>query len=277
MATEAVTTAGAPTVAKQPPEPPRRAWWERVPSGAWTAILLIGSVAAWELSSHAAWWPSALVPSLSRILESGIEEIRDGVFTTHLGSTVLATIASYLAGTLLGGLVGVLFWRRPRIGQMFEPYLVSFYAVPLVVFYPVALVILGINNWPIVILATIMAMIPMALNTWVGLAGIRPVHLRLAESLCASRRDTFVQVAMPAAAKMLYTGTTLAAIYALIGVVAMEFMVAQQGMGSRIRYLYEDFDNPTMYFYILATLVISVAMVGALAGFAQRLFGREVR
>lgn len=276
MATEATTTAGAPTVAAPPPVA-RRVWWERIPSGAWTAVLLVVAVVGWEVSSRADWWPTALVPSLSRILESGIEEIRAGLFTPHLSSTVLATVASYLAGTLLGGLVGVLFWKRPRVGQMFEPYLVSFYAVPLVVFYPVALVILGINNWPIVILASVMAMIPMALNTWVGLAGIRPVHLRLAESLCATRRDTFFQVAMPAAAKMLYTGTTLAAIYALIGVVAMEFMVAQRGMGSRIRYLYEDFDNPTMYFYILATLVISVAMVGALAGLAQRLFGREVR
>ena len=122
-----------------------------------------------------------------------------------------------------------------------------------------------------------MAMIPMALNTWVGLAGIRPVHLRLAESLAASRRDTFVQVAIPAAAKMLYTGLTLAAIYALIGVVAMEFMVAQEGLGSRIRYLYEDFDNPTMYFYILVTLGISVVMVGALAAVSGRALNRGER
>ena len=257
--------------------PPSAPWWQRIPSLAWTVILLVLGVVGWQLAAGTAWWPSALVPPLSKILASGLEEIREGGFAPHLRSTTLATLFSFIAGTLAGAVVGVFFWRRPRIGQMFEPYLVSFYAVPLVVFYPVALVILGINNWPIVILSSVMAMIPMALNTWVGLAAIRPVHLRLAESLNASRKDTFVQVAIPAAAKMLYTGMTLAAIYALIGVVAMEFMVAQEGMGSRIRYLYEDFDNPTMYFYILATLAMSVVMVGVLAAASSRVVGRGER
>lgn len=252
-------------------------WWQRIRSGAWTVILLVFAVVAWEVSSSMSWWPTNLVPPLSEIMVSGIDEVREGELGPHLKSTSLATLFSFVVGTLFGAALGVLFWRRPRVGQMFEPYLVSFYAVPLVVFYPVALVILGINNWPIVILASVMAMIPMALNTWVGLAGIRPVHLRLAESLNASRRDTFFQVAVPAAAKMLYTGMTLAAIYALIGVVAMEFMVAQQGLGSQIRYLYEDFDNEAMYFYILTTLAISVVMVGVLAAASSRVVGRGER
>jgi NitT/TauT family transport system permease protein len=264
------------TLVDDRPALPGRSWWEGISPSAWTTILLILGLAGWELAATTDWWPAALVPALSTILSSGLTEIREGEFFSHLGATTFATLLSYLAGSLLGAAIGVFFWRRPRVGQMFEPYLISFYAVPLVVFYPVALVVLGINSWPIVILASIMATIPMALNTWVGLAGIRPVHLRLAESLCASRRDTFVQVAIPAAAKLLYTGTTLAAIYALIGVVAMEFMVAQEGMGSRIRYLYEDFDNPTMYFYILATLGVSMLMVALLSAVAKRLLGREV-
>lgn len=267
-----VTEAGSPS-----PPGPKRPWWERIPSSAWTALLVTAGVLGWEGAARTPWWPSALVPALSEILASGVEEIREGPFLTHLGSTTAATVLSYLAGTLSGAALGVFFWRHPRAGQMFEPYLVSFYAVPMVVFYPVALVILGINNWPIVILASIMAMIPMALNTWVGFAGIRPVHLRLAESLCASRRDTFLQVAVPAAAKLLYTGMTLAAIYALIGVVAMEFMVAQSGLGARIRYLYEDFDNATMYFYILSTLLLSMVMIATLATAANRILGRAVR
>jgi NitT/TauT family transport system permease protein len=276
-----MVTDAAPALRPSVPEDrspaPTGPWWERIPSGAWTALLLLVAVAAWELGARSDWWPTALVPSLSRIIESGVEEMGSGGFVPHLRSTTLATLLSYLAGTGFGGALGVLFWRRPRLGQMFEPYLVSFYAVPLVVFYPVALVVLGINNWPIVILASVMAMIPMSLNTWVGLAGIRPVHLRLAESLCASRRDTFVQVALPAAAKLIYTGMTLAAIYALIGVVAMEFMVAQHGLGSRIRYLYEDFDNSTMYFYILTTLVVSVVMIAVLSAVSKRLLGKEIR
>ena len=72
-------------------------------------------------------------------------------------------------GCLLGFAAGLVFWKVPLIGRVFEPYLVSFYAVPLVLFYPVMIVLVGINAMSVIILATIMAAIPMALNTAVGL------------------------------------------------------------------------------------------------------------
>lgn len=264
--TEAVTASDGPTIRPAAPGPPPRRRsppWERLPSGAWTALLLIGFLAFWRLGAGASWWPEAIVPSLTDVMAGGLEEIRDGEFYPHLWATVGTTLLAHIAGTLLGAAAGVLFWRAQRLGRMFEPYLVSFYTVPLVVFYPVALVVLGINRWPIVILAAVMALIPMTLNTWVGLSGIPPVYLQLARSLCASRRDLFLHVAIPAAAPVLHAGATLAAVYALVGVVAMEFMMSQVGLGSRIRYLYEAFDNPGMYFSILATLVVSVLIVGA--------------
>lgn len=241
---------------------PAEPWWQRVPSGAWTVIIAVTVVVAWELSARLApWWPSAVVPPLTDVLGAGAEVVGDGTFLPDLIATTVATVTASVLGSLIGLALGIGFWKAPLVGRMFEPYLVSFYAVPIVVFYPIALVVLGINRWPIVILATTMAAIPMTVNTWVGLSGIPPVYLRLARSLLASRRTTLVEVALPAAAPLLVSGTTLAAIYALIGVVAMEFMVAQAGLGAMIKYLYEAFDNPAMYFYIFATLVLSVVLV----------------
>jgi len=252
----------------------RRVWWSRLPPAGWTGVLLVAFIAFWQTSAVAGWVPAAIVPRFDEVVLAGIEEIEAGLFVENLASTVIATVAAHLVGSMVGLVVGVLFWRKESLGRMFEPYLVSFYAVPLVVFYPVALVVLGINDWPIIILSTVMAAIPMALNAWNGFAGIPPVYLRLADSLTASSRQTFFQVAIPAAAPLLYTGTMLAAIYALIGVVAMEFMVARNGLGSRIRYLYEAFDNPGMYFYIVSTLAVSILLVGLLNVLFRRAFPR---
>jgi len=54
-------------------------------------------------------------------------------------------------------------------------------------------------------------------------------------------------------------------VYALIGSIAMEFTTAQAGLGYRIRYLYEIFDNNTMYSYILVVLLVSVILTVLLA------------
>lgn len=252
-------------------------WWARVPSSLWTVVLVLAFFGTWEiLARTTSWWPTSLVPSVGSILGAGGEVIADGTFLPDLVATTIATVSAFAFGSLLGLAIGIGFWRRPLVGRMFEPYLVSFYAVPIVVFYPIALVVLGINRWPIVILATIMAAIPMTVNTWVGLSGIPPVYLRLATSLRASRRTTLFEVALPAAAPLLVTGATLAVIYALIGVVAMEFMVAQAGLGAMVKYLYEAFDNPAMYFYILVTLALSIVMIGLLDVGLRRAFGKAV-
>jgi NitT/TauT family transport system permease protein len=244
-------------------------WW---PSAVLVAVLLV----VWQVGGDLGWWPSSVLPSPTTIMEAGGVEISEGPFLGDAGATLMAFALSVVLGIALGGLAGYLFWRKEVIGKIFEPYLVSFYTVPLVVFYPMLLVIIGLNQWPIVILGSIMAAIPMALNTWVGLSGVRKVYLDLARSLTLTRRQMVRQVALPAAAPMIIAGATLAAIYALIGVVAMEFMVAQQGLGYRIRYRYESFDNDGMYFYIVSILVLSLVIVWLLS-FLPRVLGTRSR
>jgi NitT/TauT family transport system permease protein len=244
-------------------------WW---PSAVLVAVLLV----VWQVGGDLGWWPSSVLPSPTTIMEAGGVEISEGPFLGDAGATLMAFVLSVVLGIALGGLAGYLFWRKEVIGKIFEPYLVSFYTVPLVVFYPMLLVIIGLNQWPIVILGSIMAAIPMALNTWVGLSGVRKVYLDLARSLTLTRRQMVRQVALPAAAPMIIAGATLAAIYALIGVVAMEFMVAQQGLGYRIRYRYESFDNDGMYFYIVSILVLSLVIVWLLS-FLPRVLGTRSR
>ena len=136
---------------------------------------------------------------------------------------------------------------------------------PLVLFYPVMIVLVGINAMSVIILATIMAAIPMALNTAVGLNQMPPVYLKLARSLRTSPRQTLFAIAIPAAGPFIVAGLRLAVVYALIGTIAMEFTTAQAGLGYRIRYLYEIFDNIGMFAYIVVVLVLSCLLTVALA------------
>jgi NitT/TauT family transport system permease protein len=137
--------------------------------------------------------------------------------------------------------------------------------VPLVLFYPVMIVLVGINAMSVIILATIMAAIPMALNTAVGLNTMPPVYMKLARSLKASPRQTLFAIAIPAAGPFIVAGLRLAVVYALIGTIAMEFTTAQAGLGYRIRYLYEIFDNTEMFAYIAVVLVLSMILTVLLA------------
>ena len=103
------------------------------------------------------------------------------------------------------------------------------------------------------------------INTAGGLNQMPPVYLKLARSLRASPRQTLFAIAIPAAGPYIVAGLRLAVVYALIGTIAMEFTTAQAGLGYRIRYLYEIFDNTTMFAYIVVVLLLSCVLTVALA------------
>ena len=74
------------------------------------------------------------------------------------------------------------------------------------------------------------------------------------------------------------TGVKLAAAYSVIGIVAGEFILATAGIGKRIAFGYQNFDNRTMYGMLLLLLILVMVVNGALAYWEKRLhrrFGRS--
>ncbi|KXF50362.1 ABC transporter permease [Rhodococcus sp. SC4] len=230
-----------------------------------TAILIVLFTLFCEIGVRTGLWNESILPAPSTIFAELGRLLSELQFWSDAKRTGIEVAAAIVFGAVLGLAAGVTFWKLPLVGRVFEPYLVSFYAVPLVLFYPVMIVVVGINPMSVIILATIMAAIPMALNTAVGLKGMPPVYMKLARSLKASPRQTLFAVAIPAAGPFIVAGLRLAVVYALIGTIAMEFTTAQAGLGYRIRYLYEIFDNTAMFAYIVVVLILSCVLTVILA------------
>ncbi|MGP4057442.1 ABC transporter permease [Mycobacterium sp. 4D054] len=270
MSTSFAATDDLPTEATPPgtpagPQRRGRRFGKLAYSAGSTVLLLLAFTAFAEIGSAAGWWNDHVMPAPSVIVAELGVLLTESQFWLDAQRTGIEVALSILFGCLLGFAAGLLFWKVPLLGRVFEPYLVSFYAVPLVLFYPVMIVLVGINSMSVIILATIMAAIPMALNTAVGLNQMPPVYMKLARSLRASPRQTLFAIAIPAAGPFIVAGLRLAVVYALIGTIAMEFTTAQAGLGYRIRYLYEIFDNVGMFAYIVVVLVLSCLLTVALA------------
>jgi NitT/TauT family transport system permease protein len=241
------------------PEPTRRK--RGLSDGALSALSTLGLIVAFlafaEVGARTGLWSDRILPAPSVILAELGRLLGEPQFWNDAARTGIEVTISLVCGALLGFVAGLIFWKLPAVGRIFEPYLVSFYAVPMVLFYPVMIVLVGINAMSVIILATIMAAIPMALNTAVGLNSMPPVYMKLARSLNASPRQTLFAIAIPAAGPFIVAGLRLAVVYALIGTIAMEFVTAQAGLGYRIRYLYEIFNNNEMFAYIAVVLMLS--------------------
>ena len=244
---------------RRPPVVPRLARWG----------IVLAVVVFLEIGSRTGFIDPLIMPAPSSIAASLVELVTTAGFWVDFRATGLAVLAAFGIGAAAGLALGVAFWRLPFLGATFEPYLVSLYAAPTVVFYPILLAIFGLGPAPIIVIAAMMALIPVALNTMVGLNAIPPSLPKLARSLHCGVAQTYWKVLAPAATPLAVPGLVLGFIYAIIGVVAMEFILATKGLGFEIGYSYRFFDVKQMYAYILVVLVIAVA-VNALLNVIER-------
>ncbi|MGH3343244.1 MAG: ABC transporter permease [Carbonactinosporaceae bacterium] len=222
------------------------------------ASLVLGAAALLEVATRTGYISSMVLPPPSAMVTRLAEIVPTELFLGDLVTTVTTVLSAFAAGGVVGVLVGISFWRFPFVGAVFEPYLVSMYSMPALVFYPILLAILGLGSAPIVVIASSMALIPVALNTMVALRTISPTLPKLARSLNCTRRQIYLKVLAPAATPLVVPGLVLGFIYAMIGTIAMEFILAPNGIGFRIGYYYRSFDIVEMYSYILVASVIAI-------------------
>jgi NitT/TauT family transport system permease protein len=229
-----------------------------------TTGMLALLVLVWQAGSALHWWGPGLLPTPGQVGAAVVDLLATGEFWGSLVDTLFAIVVSFVFGSVLGIAVGTMLWRFPLAGRVLEPYVVSFYAVPLIVLYPVMLVVVGINVWSLIVLNTVVVAIPVLLNTWVGFQAIPPVYHRLARALRCGPVRRFRQVLFPAALPQVLAGLRIGASLAVVGITSMEFLLAPAGLGFQVRYLYEYFEHAQMWAYVVVIFVIaSLFMAGA--------------
>jgi ABC-type nitrate/sulfonate/bicarbonate transport system permease component len=212
--------------------------------------------------------PSAMAAGAWNLLVSG-RYTQDILLT--LGSVGLAVVLAIVGGFGLG----YVLFRLPRLRRALDPLLASYYAVPTFVFYPLFIVLFGLNRLPLVAIGFVFAVIAMAINTLTGFERVPPVLRRTARALRLSEPATLVQITMPACAPYLLTGGKLVIAYSFIGVIAGEFVLSGAGIGHQIAFAYNNFDNPNMYGLMLLLIGFVSALNMVLFAWERRFYRRR--
>ena len=217
---------------------------------------------------HAVIPPTEMVRGAWRAL--GADDVRRDLLLTL--STV---VQSFVLAVAVGFAIGVALHRLPRLRRALDPFLASYYAVPTFVFYPVFIVLFGLNRWPLVAIGFVFAVVAVAINTLDGLARVPRAFLRTAQVMRLSAGQTLARVILPAAAPWLFTGAKFAVAYSFIGVIAGEFVQAGAGIGFAIAFAYNSFDSLTMYGLMIVLFGIVGTLNMTLWTWERRLYARR--
>ena len=211
--------------------------------------------------------PSEMVAALFDIL-------RSGRFNSDIAFTCLNTLSATALAIAAGFIIGAALHALPRLRRAVDPLLSAYYAVPTFVFYPLLIVVFGAGRTALIVIGAMFGIVAMIINTVLGLDHVPPAVGRTGHILKLDGLRQLFLIRLPAAAPHLVSGIKLAVAYSVIGIVAGEFILATRGIGKRVAFAYDNFDNKTMY-GLLLLLLIAVALVnGCLSAWEKQLHRR---
>jgi NitT/TauT family transport system permease protein len=226
----------------------------------WRILVIAAAIAALEvlcrvgvINAFTMQAPSRIAVDLWRMLLSGKHNAAIAKTLTNAGTALALSI-------VVGILAAVVIHRLKLVREALEPLFATYYAVPVLAFYPLLIILFGVGDAPKIVIAFLLAVIAVIVNTLNGLDRVPRVLLKTARIARMSAAETAVRVTLPYAAPYVLTGIKFAVAYSLIGIIGSEFIMSSDGMGFEIAFAYNNFDNATMYPLIVLILVISIGL-----------------
>jgi NitT/TauT family transport system permease protein len=197
--------------------------------------------------------PSEIIAAFPRVI------VEEDVLQRFLLTAGEAFSASILV-TLCGVAAGVLLYRYHLLRLATETWVAAVAAAPLVLMYPLYLVIFGRSALTIVMMGFTAGLAPVILKTLEGLLGTRRVLINVGRSFNLTQSQQFWKILFPAALPTIFVGLRLGLIFSLINIVGVEFLINFGGLGQLINELAERYDLPGTYAAICFVILVSICV-----------------
>jgi len=179
-------------------------------------------------------FPSDIIAAIPRVIAE--EEVLHRFLLTA-GEAFSASIMV----TIVGVAGGVLLYRYHLLRLATETWVAAVAAAPLVLMYPLYLVIVGRSALTIVMMGFTAGLAPIILKTLEGLSATRRVLINVGRSFNLTPSQQFWKILFPAALPTIFVGLRLGLIFSLINIVGVEFLINFGGLGQLINAAVEGY------------------------------------
>ena len=200
-----------------------------------------------------------VVPLPSQVLAAIPRVVAEEDVLQRFWQTTREILWAALLLALVGISLGALLHRIRLLRLACETWVASLAAAPIVLMYPLFLVVFGRSAATIVAIGFAAGLPAVILKTVEGLAGTRQVLIDVGRSLKLTSAQQFRKILLPAALPAIFVGLRLGLIFAMINIVGVEYLINFGGLGQLINEMAERYDLPAMYaaicFVVLASVV----------------------
>ncbi|MCD7824658.1 MAG: ABC transporter permease [Clostridiaceae bacterium] len=230
----------------------------------WIFLLLI-----WQIASL--FNTPDFLPGPLNTWNGFLEIVQTGALWEDIAISLQRIAIGWVRGILIAVPLGLLIGQFKTIRWLLEPFINFFRFVPAIGFLTLFLMWFGVGEESKLVLITYATIFPVVINTVAGVASVDPVKYQAAESLGASRLQTFFTVTIPATVPGIFTGIRLGLSSAIISIVSAEMLAANSGLGYLIY-------TSRLYYRTdwIFTGIIVLGLIGFLADKVLRMLGNHM-
>ena len=232
-------------------------------------LSLAAAVLVWEYGAPLAGIPSYVLPVPSVIAAkfwatraAQASHILDTTITTLLGLALALLVGVFLA-------LAVVYFRTLRAIMM--PMLAAFNGIPKIAIAPLLVIWFGLEMESKVVMAFLLAMFPIFVNSVTGLGEVEPDIVDLARLSGGTPWRIFTQVRLYHAAPYIVDALKIAFPLALVGSIVGEFIGGNTGVGYLVLSGQLQIDTPLVFAALLSITILATVVTGAI-GLFERLF-----
>jgi ABC-type nitrate/sulfonate/bicarbonate transport system permease component len=237
-------------------------------------VVRVGVFAALMLSWHfyALGQPPTMVPGPLAVLEKAqLLIFSQNVIVSAIYVSLQSLAIGLSAAIVVGIAVGVLMGRVAIFDRLLDPYVSFLYAVPSIVWVPLAVIWIGLGLQLRAVLVFLASVFPVIINTSTGVKEIPEDMLDVGWSFCAPRREVLTSIVIPASLPGILTGVRQALAQGIVMMIIAEMLVMITGLGGLMIEFSNFFRTAELFVPLLVIMVLSLGLTSLMRYLTRRL------
>lgn len=237
---------------------------------------IFGFLLIWQLLLEFGIIPDKYLSKPTEVAQTLLIKLTDprpegATLIENILSSLKVALSGFLLAMIVGIPLGLFMGWYPVIDKLVRPCFEVLRPIPPVAWIPLTILWLGIGLGAKAFIIFFAAFIPFVINSYAGIKQTSQAHINVAKTCGASNWQIFLNVGIPSAIPMVFTGARISLGAAWATLVAAEMLAANAGLGFMIG-MGRSFARPDLI--VMGMLVIGI--IGALFSFVltkiERLF-----
>lgn len=258
-----VTSVRTGSVRVGQPAPAFRSGW------LWGVAGFVLLLACWQLAVTLGAVPETALPQPLSVV------VAVWTYRTILAGHAVTTLTEILLGFALSAITGfviaLLIASSRPLYRLLYPQMIVAQAVPKLALVPVILIWFGFGRTSNAVIALLISVFPVVVNTLHGFESVDPRYLALGRVMGGDAVMIFRRIRLPAAMPSIYTGLKLGMSFATVGAVAGEIFAGSEGLGYVVSSAAGALNTPLAFAGIVLISAIGLVLYYAMLWLERRL------